>query len=58
VSRAQQPTLELWSGTECTVVRVGDDYRDQVRETGHRTRLDDLNALADLGITAVRYPIS
>ncbi|WP_426266488.1 family 1 glycosylhydrolase [Sphingomonas sp. LHG3443-2] len=52
----QQP-LELWGGTECTVVRVGDEYRDQVRETGHRTRLGDLDALAELGVTTVRYPI-
>ena len=49
--------LELWGGVECTVVRIGDDYRDQVVETGHRTRLEDLDAIADLGVKAVRYPI-
>jgi dTDP-4-dehydrorhamnose reductase len=51
------PPLELWGGVECTVVRIGDDYRDQLVETGHSVRLDDLDAIADLGIRTVRYPI-
>jgi dTDP-4-dehydrorhamnose reductase len=49
--------LELWGGVECTVVRIRDDYRDQVRETGHSARLADIDAMAGLGIKAVRYPI-
>lgn len=49
--------LELWGGVECTVVRIGDDYRDQVLETGHSKRMADLDALAELGVKAVRYPI-
>lgn len=51
------PPLELWGGVECTVVRIGDSYRDQLVETGHATRLADLDAIADLGIRTVRYPI-
>ncbi|GAA4000585.1 family 1 glycosylhydrolase [Sphingomonas humi] len=51
------PPLELWGGVECTVVRIGDDFRDQVVETGHAVRLADLNAIAELGIKTVRYPI-
>ena len=51
------PALELWGGVECTVVRLGDTYRDQVVETGHSVRLADLNAIAELGIRTVRYPI-
>jgi dTDP-4-dehydrorhamnose reductase len=51
------PPLELWGGVECTVVRIGDDYRDQLVETGHAVRLADLDAIADLGIRTVRYPI-
>jgi dTDP-4-dehydrorhamnose reductase len=51
------PPLELWGGVECTISRVGDDYRNQVVETGHATRLSDIDAMADLGIKAVRYPI-
>ena len=51
------PPLELWGGVECTVVRLGDQYRDQVVETGHSVRLADLDAIAELGIRTVRYPI-
>lgn len=49
--------LELWGGVECTVVRLGDDYRDQSDETGHSTRAADIDLLADLGVRTVRYPI-
>jgi dTDP-4-dehydrorhamnose reductase len=49
--------LELWGGVECTVVRIGDQFRNQVVETGHSARLGDLQILADLGVRAVRYPI-
>jgi len=49
--------LELWGGVECSLVRVGNDYRDQVIETGHSSRLGDIDAMAELGIKAVRYPI-
>ncbi len=52
-----QSPLELWGGVECTVVRVGDEFRNQVVETGHQSRLDDLDAIAALGIKAIRYPI-
>jgi dTDP-4-dehydrorhamnose reductase len=49
--------MEIWGGIECTVNRVGDRYLDQVRRTGHDVRLDDLERFAELGITAIRYPI-
>ena len=49
--------LQLWGGVECTVVRIGDEFRDQVVETGHALRLADLDAIAELGIKTVRYPI-
>ncbi len=49
--------LELWGGLECTIVRIGNEYRDQIAETGHRDRLSDLDLLVELGIRAVRYPI-
>lgn len=51
------PPLELWGGVECSLVRVGDEYRDQVVETGHSARIVDIDAMAELGIKAVRYPI-
>ena len=49
--------LALWGGIECTVNRVGDRSFDQVRQSGHDRRLDDIDAIADLGVTALRYPV-
>ena len=48
---------EIWGGVECSIVRVGDDYRDEVVETGHNRRLADLDAIASLGIRTIRYPV-
>jgi dTDP-4-dehydrorhamnose reductase len=52
----QRTPLELWGGIECTVARIGDDYRDQGLETGHRDRIEDLDRIADLGIRTLRHP--
>jgi dTDP-4-dehydrorhamnose reductase len=49
--------LELWAGPECTVNRVGDRYLDQLRASGFERRLDDLDRLAGLGITRLRFPL-
>jgi dTDP-4-dehydrorhamnose reductase len=49
--------MEVWGGVECTVNRVGDQYFDQLVRSGHDVRLDDLERFAELGITAIRYPI-
>ncbi|MGZ5180868.1 MAG: family 1 glycosylhydrolase [Ramlibacter sp.] len=49
--------LELWAGPECTVNRVGDRYLDQMRYSGFAHRLDDLDRLASLGITRLRFPL-
>ena len=54
---APDQPLVLWGGVECSVVRVGDARRDQVVETGHGERPDDLRRIADLGIRTVRYPV-
>lgn len=48
---------EVWAGIECTVNRVGDRFSDQLERGGHATREDDLDRLAALGISAVRYPV-
>lgn len=53
----RRPPLELWGGVECTVNRVGDRWLDQLRLSGHDRRLADLDALAGLGLRAVRYPV-
>jgi len=51
------PPLQLWGGLEGSVVRVGDTWRDQVRETGHHGRPGDLDRIAALGIRTLRYPV-
>jgi dTDP-4-dehydrorhamnose reductase len=48
---------ELWGGLECTVARVGDDYRDQSLETGYHDRIEDLDRIAELGIRTLRHPV-
>jgi dTDP-4-dehydrorhamnose reductase len=50
--------LELWGGVECTINRVGDQYRDQLELGGHYVRAEaDIDRLAAIGIRAVRWPI-
>lgn len=49
--------LELWGGVECTVVKVGAEYRDQIKETGHAHRAGDLHLIRQLGIQTLRYPV-
>ncbi|MFO1089324.1 MAG: family 1 glycosylhydrolase [Hyphomicrobiales bacterium] len=47
----------LWGGVECSVVRIGDTFRNQIEETGHHGRAEDLAAIAALGIRTLRYPV-
>lgn len=49
--------LELWAGVECSMVRIGDSYRNQSEETGHAARPGDLDLLAGLGVKTLRYPL-
>jgi dTDP-4-dehydrorhamnose reductase len=51
------PPLELWGGVECTIARTGEDWRNQIEETGHDRRAEDIDLIAGLGIRTVRYPI-
>lgn len=48
---------DVWGGVEPTVNRVGDTYLDQLARSGHDRRIDDLDRFAELGITAIRYPV-
>ena len=51
--------LQLWGGLECSVVRVDDAWRDQIKETGHHDRrASDFDLVASLGIRTLRYPIT
>ena len=49
--------LPLWGGFECSVVRVGDSFRDQYAETGHDGRDNDIDFVVDLGIKTLRYGV-
>jgi dTDP-4-dehydrorhamnose reductase len=48
---------KLWGGVECSIVRVRNRWRNQSIDTGHSSRLSDINAVADLGIRTLRYPV-
>ncbi len=50
-------TLQSWCGVECTVNRTHAGYRDQTRLSGHHDRIDDLDLFAELGFSAIRYPV-
>ncbi|WP_066617883.1 dTDP-4-dehydrorhamnose reductase [Rufibacter roseus] len=49
--------IDLWGGVECTINRVGDQYFDQLAQSGHKSRLSDLDLFADLGIKKIRYSV-
>ncbi len=51
------PPLALWVGPEPTVNRVRGTYIDQLASSGFDRRLDDLDRLASLGATRVRFPL-
>lgn len=48
---------DIWGGIECSVVRVGDIVRNQLHDTGHLWRRDDIALIAGLGLKTVRYPV-
>jgi len=49
--------IEIWGGLECTVARLGDTFRDQLADIGHRHRAGDLDTIAQLGLRRLRYPV-
>ncbi|MGZ9051312.1 MAG: family 1 glycosylhydrolase [Rhodoplanes sp.] len=53
----ERSCVELWGGLECTVMRIGDAFRNEIVETGHAQRLGDLERIAALGIGTLRYPV-
>jgi dTDP-4-dehydrorhamnose reductase len=56
-TKGDSSPLQLWGGAECTIVRLGDSWRDQSEETGHAGRRSDFEAMADLGMKRIRFPI-
>ncbi|CCV05646.1 dTDP-4-dehydrorhamnose reductase (fragment) [Mesorhizobium metallidurans STM 2683] len=49
--------LEMWGGVECSIVRIHETTRNQLIDTGHIHRIADLDLIAELGITTLRYPV-
>jgi dTDP-4-dehydrorhamnose reductase len=49
--------LAIWGGIECTQCRIGEGYYNQLSRNGHWNRLSDLDAIADLGLKTLRYPV-
>ncbi len=49
--------IEVWGGIECTVNRVGDQFFDQLKKSGHYERDSDLQLIADMGLKKIRFPI-
>jgi len=49
---------EFWASPEPTIARIdGSRVRNQLVETGHHVRDDDVERIARLGVTATRYPV-
>jgi len=48
---------DVWAGPECAYLTVGDWACDQLALTGHDRRPDDIDRMAELGVSAVRYPV-
>lgn len=50
--------IELWASPEPTIARISENvWRDQLAETGHDGRLEDIDLIAGLGVAATRYPV-
>lgn len=48
---------EIWGGIECTINRVNNIFNDQLEYSRHYYREGDVDAIADLNIKKIRYPI-
>ena len=57
MTEARRQALLFWVGTECTVNRVGDRWRDLSVAIGFDARLDDIDRLAALGAQRLRFPL-
>jgi dTDP-4-dehydrorhamnose reductase len=49
--------VEIWGGIECSINRVADNFQDQCQYSGHYKRTDDIEKIARLGISKMRYPV-
>jgi dTDP-4-dehydrorhamnose reductase len=49
--------IEIWGGLECTINRVNNNYFNQFDYSGHYNRESDIEAVANLGLKKLRYPV-
>jgi dTDP-4-dehydrorhamnose reductase len=54
---APAPRPAVWAGIEPSYLTIDGRRRDQLAETGHADRFEDLDLLAELGVAGVRYPL-
>ncbi len=54
---AKEQKIEIWGGIECTMNRVQNAFFDQCEYAGHYTREGDIDLVASLGISRLRYPV-
>lgn len=50
-------TPEIWGGLECTINRIGDNFRDQLTYAQYYERKDLIKTFASLGIKKLRFPV-
>jgi dTDP-4-dehydrorhamnose reductase len=55
--RAMDTGIAVWGGIECSYIRVGDRYFDQLERSGLYDFPEELDRLTALGITALRFPV-
>jgi len=48
---------EVWGGIECSINRIDNIFRDQLEDSGHYIRKDDIEKIANLGFDKMRYPV-
>ena len=48
---------QIWGGIECTVNRLASGYLDQLELSGFYRRPDDIQAICDLSVKALRLPV-
>lgn len=49
--------VAIWGGAEYSVVRVNNSVYDQLAQSGHEERLEDLDLFSELDIKTIRYPL-
>ena len=49
--------LQVWGGAECTINRIGGCFHNQLARRSLPERLADLERIASLGVTALRFPV-